>query len=549
MSESIEKSSKELSNLVPVAEINTLSSGSSEDIGRAPTEEELQTLRHVSAPIPFACYLVALVEVAERFTYYGISAPFQNYMQRTMESSIPGKLGLGSKGANGLSYFFQFWCYICPILGAYLSDTFWGKYKTIFVFTVVDMVGITILFATSFESVSVTGSLAGFIIGIILIGLGSGGIKSSVSPLIAEQIDLGSLRIGVDKKGNRVVIDPNITVETVFMLFYLCINVGSLSLIATTSLELHVGFWAAYLLPLCFFFVGVAALVFGRHKYVKKEPTRSVIQNAFKITFIGIKNWDLDAAKNRINWSNKFVDEVGVALKACKVFVFFPIYWVVYGQMVSNFVFSASQMELHGLPNDIMQNINPLTLIVFIPICNKLLYPFLRKINIKFKPITKIFWGFVLGSSAMLYAAVLQHFIYNTGPCYENPLCGADEMPNHIHVAIQTPLYLLIGLSEIFASITGLEYAYTKAPSNLKSFIMAIFLFTSAVGAALGIALSPTAENPKLVWTYTGLSVACFVAGLLFWVCFKHYNTQEESMNAVTLQIENSDGQEISQKA
>lgn len=46
--------------------------------------------------------------------------------------------------------------------------------------------------------------------------------------------------------------------------------------------------------------------------------------------------------------------------------------------------------------------------------------------------------------------------------------------------------YVLIALSEIFASITGLEYAFTKAPRNMRSLVMSMFLFTSAVAAAIG---------------------------------------------------------------
>ncbi|KAJ7448504.1 hypothetical protein FB451DRAFT_1187652 [Mycena latifolia] len=43
------------------------------------------------------------------------------------------------------------------------------------------------------------------------------------------------------------------------------------------------------------------------------------------------------------------------------------------------------------------------------------------------------------------------------------------------------PAYLLIALSEILASITGLEYALPKAPVNMQSLVMPLFMFTSAL--------------------------------------------------------------------
>src|SRR6516164_6271168 len=82
------------------------------------------------------------------------------------------------------------------------------------------------------------------------------------------------------------------------MFFYLCINIGSLSAIATTEMENHIGFWAAYLLPLCMFLVGFAVLIFGKKYYVVRPPRGSVIPHAFKALWIGIMNkGNMDAAK------------------------------------------------------------------------------------------------------------------------------------------------------------------------------------------------------------------------------------------------------------
>lgn len=537
---------KKTDNLL-TAELEALSV---DDEGREPTEEEMKRLRHVSERIPFRCWLVAIVELAERFAYYGLSTPFQNYMQNSPTDHPKGVLNLGNSGATALSYFWQFWCYITPILGAWIADTYLGKYNTICVFCGIYILGILVLFVTSLPSVATHSvSLGGFIAAVIIIGLGTGGVKSNVSPLIADQIPKTKPVIKVLKSGERVVQDPNITIQNVFMFFYLMINVGSMSVIATTELEAHVGFWAAYLLPLCFFVIGLAALWLGKNQYVKVPVSDKVISKAFKVSWIAIKNkFNFTAARPSVNpqanypWTDKFVDEVSRSILACKVFLFYPIYWVVYGQMLNNFISQAGQMELHGLPNDILQAIDSLTIIIFIPIFEHFVYPFIRKFT-PFKAITKIFWGFMFGSAAMIYAAVLQHYIYSTGPCYDNPLncAGYENVPNRVHVAIQTPAYFFIAISEILASITGLEYAYTKAPVSMKSFIMSLFLVMNAFGSALGIALSPTSEDPKLVWTYTGLAVSCFIAGVCFWLCFKHYNEREYQLNSLDYEEEAED--------
>ena len=66
--------------------------------GDEPTEEEKTTLRHVADKLPWSTFLVAIVELAERFTYYGISGPFQNYIQHDYNSVhnthiVPGAIG------------------------------------------------------------------------------------------------------------------------------------------------------------------------------------------------------------------------------------------------------------------------------------------------------------------------------------------------------------------------------------------------------------------------------------------------------------------------
>jgi hypothetical protein len=49
--------------------------------GRAPTDDELKTLRRIPARIPWSIYTIAFIELCERFSYYGTTAVFTNFIQ------------------------------------------------------------------------------------------------------------------------------------------------------------------------------------------------------------------------------------------------------------------------------------------------------------------------------------------------------------------------------------------------------------------------------------------------------------------------------------
>lgn len=319
-------------------------------VGSKPTSEDLLFLPRVADKLPYGAFLVAIVELCERFAYYGLAGPFQNYMANEYHDAngLPGALGLSQSRATALSNFFQFWCYVTPILGAVIADQYLGRYLTIKYFSIVYMAGIAVLFVTSLPwSIERGAAFPGLLTAMVIIGLGTGGIKSNVSPLIAEQVRSTSAFVETRKDGKQVIIDPEITVQRIYMIYYMCINVGSVSAIATTLLELHVGFWSAYLLPLIMFCVGYAVLVWGKDRYIIKPPQGGVIGSCFRALWIAARNgFDIEKARpsaqrkhsHTVSWDDSFIDELKTALMACKVFLFFPIYWVAYSQMMNNFV-------------------------------------------------------------------------------------------------------------------------------------------------------------------------------------------------------------------
>ncbi|KAG2034676.1 POT family-domain-containing protein [Suillus americanus] len=537
-----------------------------------PTEEEMLTLRRVSDTIPWNAYLIAVVELAERFS---VNLSFRtNYIQQPLPpgsrtgaggaNGQSGALGAGQQMSTGLTTFYQFWfVHFCPpIAGAYIADTYWGRYKTICWSVAVAMLGHVIMIISSIPGIiGSRASLGVFILSLIVTSTGTGGFKSNVSPLVAEQYRITKCYIGITSSGERVIIDPAMTTSRIYMYFYLFINIGALiGQIGMVYAEKFVGFWLAYTLPTVVFCISPLVLWYGRNRYRRSPPQGSVLPAALRIwryaqrgrwswnPYKTIKNltsddfWESAKPSKQVGekprwmtFDDHWVDEVRRGFKACGVFVWFPLYWLCYNQLNNNLVSQAATMTTNGLPNDILSNLDPFALIIFIPICDLVIYPALARAGIQFTSLKKIAWGFGTAAASMIWAAVVQYYIYKTNPCghYAATCQDADKNPlvSPLNVWIQSGSYVLIAFSEIFASITGLEYAFTKAPTNMRSLVMSAFLFTSAVSAAIGEAFVSLSLDPLLVWNYAVSAILAGVGGVLFWIAVRKLDKEEDKLN------------------
>jgi POT family proton-dependent oligopeptide transporter len=535
-----------------------------------PSDDDFKHLRRIAGDIPWTAYTVAFVELCERFSYYGTTAVFVNFIQRPLpegsttgagyDHSNPGALGMGQQASTGLTLFNAFWSYVMPLAGAYMADQYWGRFRTIMFSIAAALLGHIILIVSALPPVIAhpNGAIACFSIGLLIMGVGTGGFKSNISPLIAEQYREEVPYIKTLKNGNRVIVDPAATISRIYLYFYMMINIGSiLGQVSMVYAEKYVGFWLSYFLPTVMYLGCPIVPFFCRNKYHLVKPTGSVYTQAIRLWKLAMKGrWSLNPARiwkknpkpfwdsvkpsalgrDRPQWmtfDDEWVDEVSRGLKACKVFLWYPLYWLAYNQMINNLTSQAATMRLGGVPNDIINNLNPLSLIIFIPIMDKLIYPGLRRMGIKFTPLKRITAGFFFAGSGMICATVTQYYIYKIGPCGKEANYCLDELNQHsdISVWVQTLTYVLGGISEIFASVTSLEYAFTKAPKNMRSLVQAVALFMNAFSSALGQALVSLSEDPLLVWNYTVVAILAFVGGIGFWLTNYKLDKQEDALN------------------
>lgn len=476
---------------------------------------------------------------------------------------------MGQQASTGIGTFNQFWVYLIPLFGAYVADAHLGRYRTICWALGIAIFGHIILVISAIPPVITKphSSLGSFLVGLIIMGVGTGSFKPNISPLIAEQLPHTKMAIKTLESGERVIVDPAVTASRVYHYFYLFINIGALvGQVGMVYCEKYVGFWLAYLLPTLLLCLCPLVIWYGRTRYVRYPPTGSVFGKAMHLFWIAMKGrfhlnpvrtyhhlydgtfWEnvkpSKLGANRPEWmtfDDHWVDEVARGFAACSVFNWIPLYWLTYNQLNNNLTSQAATMKLNGLPNDVLSNLDPFALIIFIPLCDLLIYPALRKANIRFTPIKKITAGFYTGSVAMIWACVLQYYIYKNSVCgthaaglLPESLGGDGETtcPTvNINVWLQTPAYVLIALSEIFASITSLEYAFSKAPRNMRSLVMSWALFMSAISAAIGEAFVTLSTDPLLVWNYGTMAVLSFIGGSIFWIQYRKLDKEEDHLN------------------
>ena len=208
------------------------------------------------------------------------------------------------------------------------------------------------------------------------------------------------------------------------------------------------------------------------------------------------------------------------------------MFYICFDQMQNNLISQAGQMETNGTPNDLLPAMNQVGCIVLGPLIQEILYPFLHRHRLYPTPVSRITVGFAFVTLSMLYATVVQFFIYKSAPCFDQPgSCG----PNKISVWIQAPLYFLISAGEIFAYVTALEYAYDHSPKAMKVVVQAVGLLVGGVGSACAMALTPVARNPYLVTFYGSLTGGMAITTIIFWTMFHKYDNLQASTEIMVI--------------
>ncbi|KAI4146594.1 MAG: hypothetical protein L6R39_003406 [Caloplaca ligustica] len=383
----------------------------------------------------------------------------------------------------------------------------------------------------------------------VFIGLGAGCVRATYFPFIGDQYVQKKPQLLRRKNGEYVVVDGTRTLQLLYNLYYWFTNIAALSTIVTTFLEKEIDFWAAYALCTACLCISIIVLVLCAGQLVKVEPQGDNLPRAVQVALCAMRSgWKLDSTKQSyqlshfnmtVPWSDSFVDELKRGLMACRVILSYLIFYLCINQMFNNLVSQAGQMDLQGVPNDMIQAFSGVACVLIGPLI-QYLYNFLASRKIPFGPIARITVAFFFCGGAMAYATGVQKLIYSARPCYDQPrACPAsenDKIPNNVNVWVQVPVYFVLAVGEIFGFVTASEYAYSKAPQSMKTVVQAFIQLTACAGSALGMALSPVAKDPEVLVLYACLAGVMVLSAALFYWRFSKYDRIDEKMNQMNLE-------------
>jgi POT family proton-dependent oligopeptide transporter len=455
-------------------------------------------------------------EAAERFSFYGMRSILVTFLVAQFFNPTADKAlsTIADAKANQLSHLFVTLAYALPFIGGLVADWFTGKYKIILYISIVYCMGHLLL--AIFDS-----NLNGFEVGLLLVAIGAGGIKSCVSANVGDQFDATNQDL----------------LSKVYGWFYFSINAGSvLSTLAIPYVYQNYGAKWAFGIP--GILMGLATIIFflGRKMYVRIPPAGVNRDNFVFISIYALRNrskkkegesW-LDVAKAAHNPER--VDGVKAVYRVMAVFFFALAFWAVWDQCLSEWVLQAARMnrtinlgfyQFTVIAGQV-STVNAVFLLIFIPVFNYWVYPYFDKLGLKTTPLRRLGVGLVLTALSFVIIALIQTSIDHGGA------------PS---IWWQVLAYIVLSAAEVLVSITGLEYAYTHSPKSMKSTMTAIWLLVVSLGNFITAGVNSYIANrgtfaPYLAGANYYWFFVCFI--LVFVVVFMFVSPRLKERNYIT---------------
>ncbi|MGE5195614.1 MAG: POT family MFS transporter [Deltaproteobacteria bacterium] len=399
-------------------------------------------------------------EAAERFSFYGMKAILVVFMTKYLLDSRGNPACMTEEQAKEYYHLFVASAYFFPVFGAILADFWLGKYRTI--------ISLSLVYCLGHLALAVNDTRIGLFAGLALIAIGSGGIKPCVSANVGDQFGKSNAHLQ----------------EKIFGWFYLSINLGaSLSTMITPRLLEKFPGWLAATFPAASPEARANILKLGPHLAFGLPGLLMLIatwvfwKGRYKFVHIPPRAWR--------NVSRSLFGEGGKSLlRLIPVYVFVAVFWSLYDQTGSAWILQAEKMNRHILGFEVLaseiQVVNPILILILVPFFTYVGYPLINSV-FRLTPLRKVSLGLFLMVATFSISAVAQQLV-DTG-----------MKPS---VGWQLLAYVVITSAEVMVSVTCLEFSYTQAPPEFKSFVMSMYLLSVSAGNLFTTLVNKVIQNP-----------------------------------------------------
>ncbi|XP_078079868.1 solute carrier family 15 member 1-like isoform X2 [Mustelus asterias] len=354
-----------------------------------------------------AAVFTVITEFFEKFTFFGVRAILVLYFTNA--------LTLSESKATSLYHVFNFLSTSFTILGAFLSDFCFGRYRTILMLSVVYLGGTFVLSVTAIPTVMGKAGVGAFI-GLFFISLGSGGIRSSMSPFGADQIG------GKEEKAYRMY----------FSFFYFSMNLAALFAgITIPILREDVPcfdsdcYTLAFGVPAITMLLALLIFALGSSTYKIYPPTGNLFCKVLNATGSAIINkikWytskKKDGAKEHwLDWADQkyereIINDAKRLYNVLALCPLLPMFWALYEQQGSRWTLQAQVMDRNvgsiKLKPDQMQTLNVLFVLLLLPLFEGFIYPQFEKRKLLIQPVTRMSIGMLGAAVAFCITGIVQ---------------------------------------------------------------------------------------------------------------------------------------------
>ena len=180
------------------------------------------------------------------------------------------------------------------------------------------------------------------------------------------------------------------------------------------------------------------------------------------------------------------VEELKILIRMFPIWAAMVLFAAVQEHMFSTFVEQGMAMERHigsfEIPAASFQSIDTITVIILVPVYEKVLVPIFRRFTSRANGITttqRIGIGLFFSMSGMVSAAMVESNLLKIAQA-EGLVHRNMAVP--MSILWQGPQYFLLGVAEVFSNIGLIEFFYDESPDAMRSLSMAFSLVNISAG-------------------------------------------------------------------